>query len=251
MSETIYPRLAEIQSPAKGNPANIHEASLYIGGEPWVKNPKCVCPIIAELLRNWSYNLPDDERNILLLPLLPLTANTLANDEIERRRTYMVLDGLIREQVPACLRSVGLTEQANTLACLPEITDTAQCWSLEPILMIAKQDISASLGAIPEIVYMEIKYIAIEHIEVLAVTVDTLCETLGFFSPDEFLEAAFAATKSAVISVAWNAVKSRISSTITRDAVRDAVRDALQPIKHDLQQSALQLVHRMIEVKVA
>ena len=141
MSEAINTRLAEIKSLGYGNHENIHEGSCimeaasYVAGEPWSDHPKCVCLVISTFLRTWNDSLSDEERNSLLLPLLPLLINTRATTEVELRRVYMALDWLIREQTPAWINLAGLTKQANILASLPEITGKAKFLTLKNFML--------------------------------------------------------------------------------------------------------------------
>ena len=125
----------------------IMEAVAYVAGEPWSDSPACACPVISIFLRTWNDALPDDERNTLLRPFVPLLIGTRGHKALERRRAAMAADWIIRDYTPAWLRLAGLTTQANALAAMPEITDFASCPSLMPTLNAVKKDAAAAWDA--------------------------------------------------------------------------------------------------------
>jgi hypothetical protein len=165
------------------------EAASYIAGEPWSDHPNCVCPVIGAFMRSWNDDLPDDERTVLLLPLVPRTVGTRGSDALANRRATMAADWMVRVHTPAWLRLAGLTAQADALANLPEITDFAATPSLRGPLEAAKRDAAAA--------------------------------------------------RAAAWAAAWDAAC---------DAACDAAWAALAPTRRELQQSAVALVERMIDL---
>ena len=127
--------------------ACVMEAVSFVAGERWSDHPTCACPIIGAFLRTWNDDLPDDERDALLRPLVPLLVGTRSTPAVERRRATMAADWLVREHTPAWVRLAGLSVQADALAALPEITDFAQCPPLMPVLTAAKNDAVAAWAA--------------------------------------------------------------------------------------------------------
>src|SRR5690606_588012 len=91
------------------------EAAAYISGEYHSDHPACVSPVIAAFGRRWNDDLPDDDRQRLLLPLLPLLPDTASTAEVEEARAWMATDWMVREHAPAWLRLAGLVEQAHEL----------------------------------------------------------------------------------------------------------------------------------------
>ena len=92
------------------------EAASYIAGEPWSDHPECVCPVIAAFLRDWNDSLKDDERNKFITPeLIIKTIGTRSTKEVERKRSLMAADWLIRTHTPAWLRLAGLNDQADLM----------------------------------------------------------------------------------------------------------------------------------------
>ena len=123
------------------------EAAAYITGEPWSDHPQCVSPVIAAFGRSWNDSLPADERDALLLPLLPRVVGTRGSDALEERRSLMAADWLVREHTTAWLRLAGLTAQADALANLPEITSMAQVPSIRGPIEAARTDADAARDA--------------------------------------------------------------------------------------------------------
>lgn len=125
----------------------ILEAVAYITGGLFSDHPSCVCPVISAFLRSWNDALPTDERNALLLPLIPRLVGTRGSKALETRRSYMAVDWYIRTYTPAWLRLAGLNTQADTIAALPEIAGFAQIPSIYGPLKVVRADASAAGSA--------------------------------------------------------------------------------------------------------
>ncbi|MCJ2099391.1 hypothetical protein [Methylobacterium sp. E-046] len=97
------------------------EAVAHLAGEPASDRPDCASPTLAAFVRTWSDGLPQDERDGLILPLLPLLVGTRGSEALERRRGGMVTDWLIRTHLPAWFHLAKLNVEADVLAGLPEI----------------------------------------------------------------------------------------------------------------------------------
>ena len=83
----------------------VMEAVSYVAGEPWSDSPECACPVIAAFLRSWNDALPDDQRNDLLRPLIPLLIGTHATPAVEQRREIQPSRVLHRRKLASALRS--------------------------------------------------------------------------------------------------------------------------------------------------
>lgn len=86
-------RLAEIgklysggHSPNSDGAMCAMEAVAYIAGESWSDHPKCACPVIATFMRSWNDALPDDQRNALLLPVVPRLVGTKGSKALAAAR---------------------------------------------------------------------------------------------------------------------------------------------------------------------
>src|SRR5690606_2667373 len=116
----------------------------WVAREPWSDQPQCACPVIGAFLRSWNDALPDDERNELLIPLIPKLVGTRGSKDLEERRSLMAVDWVVRTHTPAWLRLAGLTAQAESLSSLPEITSMAQVPSIRPAIDAARTDAAAA-----------------------------------------------------------------------------------------------------------
>ncbi|HET7150680.1 MAG TPA: hypothetical protein VFI60_04670, partial [Candidatus Acidoferrum sp.] len=176
----------------------VMEAVAFVAGEEWSDKPECACPVIASFLRVWNDGLPSDaDRDRLLKPLIPRIVGT-RNKKLEKRRSLMAADWLVRVHTPAWLRLAGLTRQAESLEQLPEITSMAKIPSIKGPIEAARND-AAAAGA-------------------------------------------------AAGAAAWDAAGDAAGAAAGA-AAGDAARDALKPTCEKLQQSALELVNRMIDAK--
>ena len=200
------------------------EAVAYLAGEPWSDSPACVCPVIATFVRSWNDSfLSDAERDRLLKGLIPEMVGTRNSIAVEKRRSLLAVDWLIRIHTPAWLRLAKLNEHAKLLEALPELTDFAQCESLVRVLKEVKKDAAAAWAAAGA----------------------AACNAT----------AAWAAARAAAGAAACNAA---CNATAAGDAAWDAAwaasgaasaaGDALAPTVTFLQDSAVALVRRMIAV---
>jgi hypothetical protein len=121
------------------------EAFSYIRRIRFTDHPPCVSPVIAGFMRSWNDSLPDAERGILI-QLLPKLIDTV-NPDLEQRRAIMCADWLVRVHTPAWLRLAGLTDNADALEALPEITAFAQVPSIRGPLDAARDAARAAARA--------------------------------------------------------------------------------------------------------
>ena len=206
----------------------VMEAVAFVAGEKWSDAPECACPVIGAFLRAWNDALPSDaERDRLLKPLIPRIVGT-KNKDLEEKRSLMAADWLVRVNTPAWLRLAGLNDQAAALESLPEITSMAQVPSIRGPIEAARRDAAAAWDAARAAAWDAARAAA--------------------------WAAAWAAARAAARDAAWDAARDA-----ARDAAWDAARDAawdaaraaawekLKPTASQLQQSALELIERMIE----
>ena len=120
------------------------EAVAFVAGEPWSDHPECVCPVIGAFLRAWNDGLPDDERDILLRPLVLRLIGTRGSPALESRRSLMAADWLARVHTPAWLRLANLNDAAAALEALPEIIAMTQVPSIRGPIEAARRDADAA-----------------------------------------------------------------------------------------------------------
>ena len=233
--------------------ACVMEAVSFVAGEPWSAHPACACPVPTILLVTWNDNLPDAERDALLRPLIPLLVGTRSTPEVERRRSLMAADWLVRQHTPAWLRLAGLTVQANALAGLPEITDIAQCRDLMPLLKSVREDANAAWDASRDAWATRNSADADAYVVAAETTWATgaaasAAVRAAVRAADADAAWAAGATAKAASRAAAMVATSTSATAAARTVPWDAARAALRPTCEALQQSALALIHRMIGV---
>jgi hypothetical protein len=250
MSPVIEERWAKIQGLSlKYGPHSpnstfcVMEAVAFVAGESWSDHPSCACPIISAFLRSWNDGLPADaERDRLLKALVPKLVGTKSTEAIEKRRSLMAADWLIRVHTPAWLRLAGLTAQADRIASLPEITAMAQYPSLRGPLEAVRDDVSAARAAAGAAAW-DAAWAAAG-----AAAGDAAWAAAGAAAGDAAGAAAGAAAWDAAGAAAWDAARAAAGAAAW-DAAWAAAGAKLAPTVAELQLSALALVERMIAVK--
>lgn len=100
----------------------VMEWTARFAGEKVTDHPTCTSPVLTAFAIRFNDGLPDDERQ-RLIPFIPRLVGTAGDVEADRRRRYLAVDWAIRRNAPRWLRAAGLTDDADTLAALPEIVD--------------------------------------------------------------------------------------------------------------------------------
>ena len=214
------------------------EAVAWIAREPWSDHPACACPVLGAFMRVWNDGLNDEDRNRLLLPLIPRLVGTKGSAALETRRANMAADWFIRVQTPAWLRLAGLDKHADLLASFPEITDFAKCPSLMPALTAAKADAAAAWDAARDAAWDAAGAAA------RAAAGDAATAAARDAAWSAARAAAWDVARAAAGNAAWDAARAAAG-----DAAWAAAWDALKKTTADLQASAVDLIIRMIEAK--
>jgi hypothetical protein len=115
------------------------EAASVLAGQPkgddgrWIPSDRDerFSDVISYFVRTWNDHLKDDDRDRLLIPLLPRLISTGRGEDAEVARSWMVLDWLVRDCAPRWLRFAGmagmaglagLDAHADELAAMAELT---------------------------------------------------------------------------------------------------------------------------------
>lgn len=101
------------------------EAVAYVAGEPHSDWPACASPSLSAFIRTWSDGLPQEARDILILPLVPRLVGTRGSEALERQRVALAADWLVRTHLPAWFRLAKLNVEGDALANRPALTDIA------------------------------------------------------------------------------------------------------------------------------
>lgn len=125
------------------------EAAAWLAGEPHSDKPQCACPIIGAFVIAWNDALPTDaDRNRLLKPLIPRLVGSRSTKAVEKRRSYLALDWLIRVQTPAWLDlRDDLKSHAAALRALDAIQDMRTAKAASASVYAARDSASAAWAA--------------------------------------------------------------------------------------------------------
>ena len=122
------------------------EAVAWAAGEKHSDKPACVCPVLAEFGRTWNDQLTDDLRQ-RLKPFVSRLVGTKGSEALERRRSLLALDWLIRTYVPAWLRLAGHAEEAEALERAGEIVDDETALAVATAVRAADAKATAARNA--------------------------------------------------------------------------------------------------------
>ena len=217
----------------------VMEAVAMLAGESWSDHPQCASPVLGAFLRSWNDALPDDERQQLKQYIARLVGSK-GTDAQEAERSWLATDWMVRVQAPAWLRLAGLTEQADVLAGMQPVNRETSP-SILPALKAVRSDAAAARDAAR----------AAAGAAAGAAARDAAWAAAGVAAGDAAGDAAGAAARDATWAAARDATWAATwaaAGAAAWDAARAAAWDALAPTKAELQQSAHQLVDRMLAV---
>ncbi|MCJ2058667.1 hypothetical protein MKL09_19190 [Methylobacterium sp. J-048] len=204
------------------------EAVADLASELHSDQPACASPSIAAFIRTWSDGLPQAERDGLILPLVPRLVGTNGSEALERRRIAMVADWLVRSHVPAWFRLAKLNVEADELADRAELTDVADLASLCDHLKRARKR-----AAVANLTLRQ------TGSAVRAAAWDATQQAAWITVRDALDEAG-----PPIFAAGWDAAYAAAYA-----ATRAYGKAPLEPTRRMLQQSALALVERLIEVR--
>jgi hypothetical protein len=237
----------------------VMEAVSYRAGEARSDEPECACPVIAAFLRIWNDDLWPPERNAILPRLIRSIVGTRA-PALEERRGLLIGDWLIRTQAVAWLRLAGAERAADALEGLPQITTVVMAGAmLAPVRAAAR----TALKVRNEAWVTPIDAATASERARLSRQEATAPWTVAIeASTNTALTRSNLATSSAGLDAArgaiW-AVPSLRSHADVWNAAHDAARlaahagagvsaDKMRSTRVDLQDSAVTLIARMIDV---
>lgn len=222
------------EAPTGNRDLCIMEAVAFVAGEPWGTRPVCASPVLAGFLRPWHDALPDEARDRLLPASVwvPRLLGSRGTPEVEERRSWLSADWLVRVQNAAWMElTPALRPHAEALRGLPEIT--AKTLPLARATIVAANIAAREAAGDP---WPRPKDTKEDSARVAA-----------------WYAARYAARDAALLAT-------RVSATLAvgvtmRDAARDAATHAamiytgevLRPTVEVLQQSALDLLDRMLK----
>lgn len=235
------------------------EAVAYIAHEPLSDAPNCASPVIGAFIRAWNDALSQEDRDALILPLVPRLVGTSGPEALENRRAALAADWLVRGHAPTWLRLAGLTTQAQALANLPEIVDFANTARLFGPLEAAQKHAAAARGAIGDAGWDVDWDTAFGAARASAWAAARAADWVAAADVHWAIaaNAAWVTAWAAAEIVAAEAVKDQLEPiglaaasaaawTAAKTAATEAIKAKLEPTQLELQKSALALVDRMI-----
>ncbi len=213
--------------------ACVMEMVSYMADEPWSDHPACVSPVLGAFLRSWNDALDDDMRQ----KLKPYAARVIgtAGDGKDEQRAWMCVDWLARTQLPAWLDLAGLSGHAAAVRALAVIGSKDSAEAGQPTLAAARDAARDAAGDAAG---------DAARAAARAAAGDAAWDAAGAAAGDAARAAARAAAWDAAGAAAWDAARAA-----ARDAAWDAAGDALKPTVKLLQQSAFELLNRIIEAQ--
>jgi hypothetical protein len=216
------------------------ELAAWIAGEEHSDHPVCVSEVISTFLRVWNDSLDDDTRQMLVMPAVR-SIGTAADEAVERSRSFMAIDWHVRTFLPAWLRLVGLGDHAEHVAALPEITDQEGLDAAYDVLSAAE---SAARAAAESAAWSAARAAARSAARAAARSVaESEAESAAWSAAES---AAWSAAESAAWSAARAAARAAARSA-ARSVAESEAESAARSTVSELQESALDLVDRMIK----
>ena len=222
----------------------VMELSAYLAGEPWSDHPQCVSPAISAFLRSWNDGVPTDFRQ-RLKPYAVTVLHTKTTVVDEETRAWLATDWLVRVQAPAWLSLAGLTQEAANLRNLPALTSSEIATAVQVTLSDARAKARAAWDAAWDAARAAAGAAARDAAgdaagaAARAAAVDAAWDAAGAAAWDAAGAAARAAAGAAAWAAAWDAAWA---------AAGAAARKRLAPTVVELQESAFELLDRMIAV---
>jgi hypothetical protein len=121
------------------------EAVAWLAGEPHSDAPSCTSPVLAAFARYWNDALNDDKRQ-MLKPYLRRLIGTNTGRVDDEKRAWVATDWLVREYLPVWLELAKLTQDADQIRALPEITSATITATL-PTIRAAQKSSDAAWAA--------------------------------------------------------------------------------------------------------
>jgi hypothetical protein len=221
----------------------------HLAGEGHSDQPACVSPVVRAFCIALNDTLEDKPRQ-RLRPYLARTIGT-AKDGLDEHRAWMAMDWLIRVYAPAWLRVAGLTDACGRLQSLEPVLERGSLPLALSALERARRDarsawsssLARSRPATWIVPWAAGRTAAREAAwgSAGAAVWGAARVAVGDIAGDRARAAARAAAGDAA------AVAARVARPATsRASARQAVREALAPTLDQLQDSALQLLDRML-----
>ena len=214
------------------------ELVAYIAGEPHSDHPTCTSSVLADMGRKLNDSLPDDKRQ----RLVPLTVEAVgtAVDGHDQARGLLAMDWLIRVYTPTWLRLAGLEAEAVSLEGLPTIVSWGDVEAAVPVIKAAEVQAKVASSAANSAASSAASSVASSA----AYSVAAHSAAYSAASSAAYSVASSAAS-SAAHSAAYSVAHS-VASSAAYSVAYSAATSALAPTVDTLQDSAIELLARMV-----
>jgi hypothetical protein len=214
----------------------VMEAVAFVAGEQFSDHPACASPILGTFLRSWNDTL-DDETRQRLKPYIPRLIGTNTGIADEEIRAWMITDWLVREQTPVWLELAGLKDEAGQLRNLPALTSAEIAVACQSVIDNARSKAAAARAAAWDAAWAAAR----------AAAWDAAMDAARAAARDAAWDAAWDAARDAARDAAWAAAWDAAMAAAW-DAGYEGARSALRPTERLLQDSAFELLERLIAV---
>src|SRR5262245_35911141 len=216
----------------------VMELAAYIAHEPWSDHPECVSPVLGAFLRAWNDALDDGTRQ-KLKPYARKAIGTAGGRDADERRAWMATDWLVRVWAPTFLRLAKLDAEADALVGLPELVDTKTAREVQPAIRKARTK-AAAAGDAARAAAWDASWAAAWDAARAAARAAAWAAAWDA-SWAAAWDASWAAARAAAWDASWGAARAA-----AWDAARAAAWAALEPAVTELQDSAFELLDRMV-----
>jgi len=254
-------RLAKGAHDSFASGAGVMEAVAYVAGEPFSDHPQCASPVVGAFLRSWNDRL-DDETRQRLKPYVLRLVGTAGSDNDERRRRDMLWEWVLGTLVPTWLETAGMHAEAKDVRAhgrqaLAHVREKA--WERR---MAARQRMTAlvreyvastSAHAAPAAAAYEAAAYAAATYAASAAYAATASDASDT-TDDSLADAAASCDAAAAAASAYVDADTDAYAAYATDAGNAAsaayayVEAALAPTVRELQDSAFDLLDRLIDV---
>jgi hypothetical protein len=215
------------------------EFASYLAGLEHTDRPSCVSPALLAFMISWNDAL-DDETRQKLRPYISRTIGT-AGDGQDERRSYMALDWLIRVHTPAFLEAARLVDHAEKLRSIAPIESSKSARRATSEVQAAGNAASAAARDAASAAARDAASDAAN-----AAARDAASAAASDAASDAARDAASAAAWDTARAAA-SAAASDAASDAAWDTAWDTAWDALAPTVASLQESAFELLDRLID----
>ena len=96
------------------------QATAWLAGETITDHPTAVCPLLAQVFRQWATLISEMDRDALIRPLLPKLVGTNQGRTIADIRAHMVTNFLTQTYIPHLLELAGAPESTRDFRTTPD-----------------------------------------------------------------------------------------------------------------------------------